>query len=567
VIDLPSATTTDGHVGVQWLGGRFFVSARRRNALANHRVHVLDEQGQLIPGQSFDQPLALAPTAWGLRDLTTDGVSLFGCSELGVFGFDTAGAPAASIVTANGSRAFVGPIGGGALARLGTIRALAYDPAGNGGEGSFWGANLESELIEFDLAGNVLVTHANRDRWCIQGLALDPCAATLWAFAAPDRGPVVEIDPATGRTTGRTIDAFVRGAQGGLCTFVDGVARRLAWIAQGERDLLVVATLHTVDGLCAAPTLVSSVDGGPSDRSFKVTDDAASMLTLALTGSVPARPAVLFVNLGADALSCGDVTWVDPSWMTLGDLRATTGFSVPSGIAVELPTTTGTPISVPLTVLPANTPLRVQAVWLEPAVAAVVPGALAVVPSNEVEIAIERRARKGVLVTATGYDSAIGDPKRGFFAIRHDGADPIRRVVLEAVGGMVFDYDQETSNGTPWAGNSSAGGACVGTWRLGSDVAAGLDYAVTPPAGCDSTARRGFLETGEGGETLTFSFAGGLFANGVTFAFDCDTDGGKGPTGRDVDGMVVRVTFASGEVRTAVLRADASGAMRASATL
>ncbi len=135
VLDLPAATATDGHVGVARLGDRFYVAARRRNALAAHHVYVLDGDGQPLAGLDFDQPAALAGSAWGLRDLTTDGTCLFGGSELGVFGFDTSGQPCTSIVTSNGPRAFASPLGGAALQRLGTIRALAFDAAGNGGRG------------------------------------------------------------------------------------------------------------------------------------------------------------------------------------------------------------------------------------------------------------------------------------------------------------------------------------------------------------------------------------------------------------------------------------------------
>ncbi len=409
----------------------------------------------------------------------------------------------------------------------------------------------------------MLTAWPNLDGWCIQGLAFDPGGRTLWAYALPDQGPVVEIDPATGRPTGRTIDAFARGSQAGLCTFVDGVARRLAWIAQGERDLLVVATLRTIDGLSDAPLLVSGIDGGPADRSFESANAGATTLDLALVGGTPGLPAVVFVNLGNDALACGDVTSLGPAWRTLQGFVAVTPFSSPSGTAIELPTTVGATLPVPLSALPQSVALRAQAVHLDLSLLPSYPGALVVVPSNEIEVAVERRVPKGVTVVAEGVDSLLGDPVAGFFRIRNDGSDAIRAIELEAVGGMVFDYDQDTGDGVAWAGNSAAASGCCGTYRQGSDVTTGLDYAATPAAGCDALAQRGFLETGADGTTLTFPFRGGLFGNGATFAFDCDTDGGRGVAGSDMDGMRVRVTFASGDVRIGVLRADVGGARRA----
>ena len=66
---------------------------------------------------------------------------------------------------------------------------------------------------------------------------------------------------------------------------------------------------------------------------------------------------------------------------------------------------------------------------------------------------------------------------------------------------------------------------------------------------------------GDDWRTLFFRFSPGAFA-GKTFEFDCDTDGGQGVSGGDMEGMVVTITLEGGEVLTGELQLDPSNGQR-----
>lgn len=117
---------------------------------------------------------------------------------------------------------------------------------------------------------------------------------------------------------------------------------------------------------------------------------------------------------------------------------------------------------------------------------------------------------------------------------------------------MVWDQDSTLGGERFDAGNSTIAG-CVGTYRNGSDAVTGLDFSVSLPSPCDPLARTGYQGDDK---TLDFLFAGGLFADGATFEFDCDTDGGLGVTGADMVGLQVTVTFMDNSVRSGALAVD-----------
>ncbi|MGA0867580.1 MAG: hypothetical protein ACO3UM_01480, partial [Planctomycetota bacterium] len=163
--ELDQATGTDSHLGLEFLGGEYFVSARGAGAIPPHRIHVFDASGRLL--RSFDQPAATATSPWGLRDLASDGQGVFGGDESGIHGFDAQGNTVQQVRARNGNRTLGNLLGTPADQVLGTFRALAFDPDGNGGEGSFWSANFDSDLVEFDLNGTLIRRYSNTIGWSI----------------------------------------------------------------------------------------------------------------------------------------------------------------------------------------------------------------------------------------------------------------------------------------------------------------------------------------------------------------------------------------------------------------
>ena len=256
--DLDPVTGTDSHLGLEFLGGEYFVSARGAGAIPPHRIHVFDAGGSLL--RSFDQPAATATSPWGLRDLASDGLSVFGGDETGVHGFDAQGNPVQQVRARNGLR----PIGtlqnSPADQVLGTFRALAFDPDGNGGEGSFWSANFDSDLVEFDLVGTVIRRYSNTIGWSIYGLAHDPCSGSIWAWSDPaEGGQVFEISTSAGGPTGRSFPA--PGVQGGLAIHpaTDGRRTLIARLDQSGPDRVRIGVLHRAPGICDALVLRSAI--------------------------------------------------------------------------------------------------------------------------------------------------------------------------------------------------------------------------------------------------------------------------------------------------------------------
>ena len=558
--DLDPVTGTDSHLGLEFLGGEYFVSARGAGAIPPHRIHVFDAGGSLL--RSFDQPAATATSPWGLRDLASDGLSVFGGDETGVHGFDAQGNPVQQVRARNGLRP-IGTLQNSAADQvLGTFRALAFDPDGNGGEGSFWSANFDSDLVEFDLVGTVIRRYSNTIGWSIYGLAHDPCSGSIWAWSDPaEGGQVFEISTSAGGSTGRSFPA--PGVQGGLAIHpaTDGRRTLIARLDQSGPDRVRIGVLHRAPGICDALVLRSAIDAGVADRDYKLVGPTATQVVIDSTGSPAGAPLALFFNLGPDALGCGSLTYLGPSWSVLDDFRALLGVTVPSGQPISVSSVGGGRVAIPISSLPAGfaQALRVQGLWLDPRVPLPYVPLLA---TNEVELGIDLRPPLGVQVSAAGGNSFNADTQNGFFSITNPTSQPITRVRLEMVGGMDFDFAQVGMADRFDGGNSSATG-CRGTFRGGSDVAAGVDYARNPASPCDPTARQAHVETGDRSTTLTLPFAGGLFHSGVRLHWDVDTDGGPGVHGGHMVGMRVTIDFANGDRRSGVLGPDPSSQFRA----
>ena len=556
--ELDSATGNNGHLGLERLGTEFFVSSRGPGAIPPHRTYVFDGSGSLL--RSFDQPAATSSSFWGLRDLTHDGVNLFGGDEVDIYGFDAQGSTVTQIVAANGPTTFGPFTNSPAHVLVGTFRGLAFDRDGNGGAGSFWVASYGSPIVEMSLSGAVLRQFANSSNWTIYGLALDPVANSLWIYAQPGAGDVVEISRVTGVPTGRVIPAV--GIEGGLTIWTEGLRTMIARLDQSGPDVVHVASLRAVHTIGDGLELQTKVDSGPFDRSFKAVALGAQNLNLRVVGGPTNAATACFVNLGTDASICASLSSYGSAFDSLADFTAAISGSVPQGLAIDFPMVVGSTVTFPAAVLPQFGPIRMQAIWIDSRVPA---GYLPIVATNEAELDVDLRPPLGVIAQANGINSFNAVTTSGFFSVLNPTGTAITKLTITAVGGMFFDPAQSGMADRFDAGNGTATG-CLGTYRNGSAVAAGLDFSVTPVTPCDPLARQGFVLQANGTE-LVFEFTGGLFANGVKFEWDCDTDFGAGINGAAMAGMRVVIDLANNDRRTGVLVADPGGAQKSTATL
>ena len=115
------------------------------------------------------------------------------------------------------------PITGPGLAAVGTYRALAFDPTGAAGAGTFFTANFGGDFFEVDTAGNVLNIFPNRECGTVECLRLRD-RPTHWQPAGSTQPPtpasiaeyVIDRGTLTLTDTGRRISVPAQGAQGGL---------------------------------------------------------------------------------------------------------------------------------------------------------------------------------------------------------------------------------------------------------------------------------------------------------------------------------------------------------------
>lgn len=237
--------------GYQWPGvlgcardaaGHFWVAARRRirqDPSSPHMLFELDPSGAVV--SSHPQPIATATSRWGIRDLAYDGSRWLygGCEADRIFAFDTlsrAWTPTHDITVPAGLT-------------FGTMRALAFDPTGDGGRGSLWCGSWSSEHVELSLTGSALRRLANVQPETF-GAALDPVRRSVWWFGqtgssrgANTRVVATELDLATGLATGSrffgdlTIPGIVGGGiAGGVEFYVDQGGPVLLLTVQADTD-------------------------------------------------------------------------------------------------------------------------------------------------------------------------------------------------------------------------------------------------------------------------------------------------------------------------------------------
>lgn len=551
--ELDSQTGNNGQLGLERLGGEFFVSSRGVGALPPHLVYVFGASGNLV--RSFQQPAGTSASFWGLRDLTSDGTNLFGGDETQVYGFDPQGVAVTQALAANGPRSLGNFTNSAAHVLVGAFRGLAFDRNGNGGNGSFWVASYSSPLVEMSLSGAVLRQFPNNSSWSIYGIAIDAVANSLWIYSQPSAGDVVEISRTTGAPTGRKFAAA--GIEGGLTIWDDGLRTLIARLDQSGPDRVFLASLRAVNTIPDGLELQSQIDTGPYDRTFKTMRNGAALLNLRATGTPASAPMVCFANFGPDALACGSLSAFGPTFAPLADFVATFAGSVPAGFALDFALAPNTTFAVPASLLPAFAPMRMQAIWVDSRVPG---GTLPLVATNEVEIDVDLRAPLGIVVEARGLNSFNAITTSGFFSVLNPTSTSITRVTLTAVGGMLFDPDQLGMADRFDGGNSTAVG-CLGTYRNASASASGLDFASSPVSPCDPAARQGFVSQ-SGDAELVFQFAGGAFRNGVKFEWDTDTDFGAGIDGAAMAGMRVVVDLANGDRRSGAFTVDTTQSQR-----
>ena len=215
------------------VGGVVYWGSSRGLPSPPHQIHAFDAAGVL--GVSIDQIPAAQSSTWGYRDGASDGTFIYFGWEGGVARHDADGS--------NGILLFSG------LNCPGNCRALAFDPTGDGGRGSFWTISFGSELVELDMLGNELDFFPNLSAWSVYGLSYDDTDGNLWAHSGCGTGcaDVIKIDT----TTGMVIPGlgFPTGAnagfpnmtccQGGLSGFSE-LGGNLAAVSQGAPDEFAV---------------------------------------------------------------------------------------------------------------------------------------------------------------------------------------------------------------------------------------------------------------------------------------------------------------------------------------
>ncbi|MCH8807886.1 MAG: hypothetical protein IH986_17615, partial [Planctomycetes bacterium] len=126
-------------------------------------------------------------------------------------------------------------ITGSAPGGVGIYRGLAFDPAGDGGNGSFWTQNFNTGMAEVTMTGGLIQSFPNNGT-TVYGFAFDDTDSNIWAH--DNLGDIVKIDVTTGNTieSTRFFSGFINFSfQGGLSGFHDGTGR-MAALSQGVPD-------------------------------------------------------------------------------------------------------------------------------------------------------------------------------------------------------------------------------------------------------------------------------------------------------------------------------------------
>ena len=352
-VDTVALVTDVLQLGVESINGRIYVSSAGAFSAAGglRNIHEIDPfaAGGPVLVNTVAQDTIHSTVAWGVRDMATDGTVLIGGSGAGFTVWDPAtGLPAPTVMAANGPQAVPALVTGPGLAAVGTYRAMAYDAAGNGGNGSIFTASFGSDFYEVDLAGNVLnvFPNANAVAWSAYGCALDPRTGNLLVNATPVNGDIGEyVIDRTALTLTDTLRgpiAFDQGVQGGLSMFDFGGNQfadspwpcdtAYVWLSQDAQDAVYVAALHRRSDVLGydEPKLQTGVNSAV-DSMFSKPFGAGDTITIAHcdpSNSLTGWPTYTMFNFGGVASNTDGLTTVAGS--VIVELRANNLVSVPN---------------------------------------------------------------------------------------------------------------------------------------------------------------------------------------------------------------------------------------------
>ena len=261
-----------GAIAIPAFAQDFHASAR---ATGDNQVFVIDNAGA-VTGQ-YTQIAGAAGDSWGYRDGAFDGTYVY---------FGWGGGVARHEITApyTGTLHIAGAAPGG----VGTWRALAYDPTGDGGNGSLWTASFATDLIETTMAGALLTTFPNpTPAWSLYGLAYDDATGDLLGHSSD--GDVIRIDTTAGswaleHAMGAWTDPLAY-AQGGL-SGVSELGGNYAAVMQATPDELGVYLAGGGGAFAPGPwPLDLNAIGDPTGHlGVAVTPEPTTLALLALGG-------------------------------------------------------------------------------------------------------------------------------------------------------------------------------------------------------------------------------------------------------------------------------------------
>lgn len=254
------------------MGAMFWGSGRGVGAVPPHMIWQFDASGNYT-GTAIQQVAGAQTSAWGYRDGAFDGTYMYFGWEGGVARHNADGSGGTQIIA------------GSAPGGVGTWRALAYDPTGNGGAGSLWTASFSSALIETDMSGNLLNSYASVAS--LYGLAYDDSDGNLWGHDTG--GAVVKIDTSTGALipgAGWSTGFANLAAQGGLSGYSE-LGGNIAAISQGTPDEAGVYSTAT-GTLIAGPWNWESMTGSNCHLGVAVVPGPGALALLGL-GALASR--------------------------------------------------------------------------------------------------------------------------------------------------------------------------------------------------------------------------------------------------------------------------------------
>jgi hypothetical protein len=256
-------------------GDTVWYSARGANAVPPHRIHEFDADG-VYTGTSIDEVADAQTSAWGYRDGASDETSLFFGWETGLAQHNADGTGGVEICPAGAPT-------------VGTWRALAFDPTGDGGSGSFWVGDFADGIVEVardNCAQLTLLPNSTTNPWSVYGLAYNAATDSLWAHHT---GCQVWNIPTIPNAPTSVLWNYSAGgdctAQGGLSLKSD--SNQLYGVSQGVPD--TGYRTDTAGVVTGGPWDIEGQVGSNGVLGVAATPEPASLALLALGGLAALR--------------------------------------------------------------------------------------------------------------------------------------------------------------------------------------------------------------------------------------------------------------------------------------